>query len=515
MKAEADLHFLQGINQLVGHGWPYSPESAGEPGWRMYAAGALNAHNPWFFTMPDLAGYLQRVSYALRMGTPVNDIAVLLPNDDAWATFKARIQQNRPPTSPGGFDESGSNITIDESMPKLLGTDVISQIVDSGFNFDFIDADAITNVGIPYKVLILPGVDRIPPDAYEKITEFARNGGIVVATRREPSTAPGYRDAAAISARIRALSKELFHGHLTTAHFIADERTLGESLKTWLQPDCEITPRSSEIGFVHRHLESGDLYFVASTSNRPQSLNVKFRSAAAHAELWDPFTGKTAGIENPGNVALSLAPYDSRLLFFSKMALSPSSPSSKTTKKRADISHDWQITFSGSRTPTSALNLTSWTQAPDLLYYSGQATYRKTIEVAAQDLRPGSSIELDFGDGKAVDLPHPLSRFNMRAYLDSPVREAAEVFVNNQLAGYVWHPPFRLEIAPFLRPGKNDIRLVVGNTAINELAGESMPTYRLLRDRFGVEFVPQDVQGLEPLPSGLLGPVTLILSRPD
>src|ERR1039458_3474708 len=24
MKAEADLHFLQGINQLVGHGWPYS-----------------------------------------------------------------------------------------------------------------------------------------------------------------------------------------------------------------------------------------------------------------------------------------------------------------------------------------------------------------------------------------------------------------------------------------------------------------------------------------------------------
>ena len=25
MKAEADRHFLQGINQLIGHGWPYSP----------------------------------------------------------------------------------------------------------------------------------------------------------------------------------------------------------------------------------------------------------------------------------------------------------------------------------------------------------------------------------------------------------------------------------------------------------------------------------------------------------
>ena len=25
MKAEADLHFLQGVNQLIGHGFPYSP----------------------------------------------------------------------------------------------------------------------------------------------------------------------------------------------------------------------------------------------------------------------------------------------------------------------------------------------------------------------------------------------------------------------------------------------------------------------------------------------------------
>jgi hypothetical protein len=39
MKAEADLHFLQGINQLVGHGWPYSPQEAGEPGWRMLRRG--------------------------------------------------------------------------------------------------------------------------------------------------------------------------------------------------------------------------------------------------------------------------------------------------------------------------------------------------------------------------------------------------------------------------------------------------------------------------------------------
>jgi hypothetical protein len=186
MKAEADLHFLQGINQLVGHGWPYSPEEAGEPGWRMYAAGAWNSHNPWFMVMPDLSGYLQRVSFALRLGKPANDVAVLLPNDDVWASFKARMQKHKAATSLGGFDETGSNVSMDESMPAFLGKELVPQILDAGFNFDFIDADAIDTLGIQYKVLVLPGVERIPTSTYEKIAEFARHGGIVIATRRLP-----------------------------------------------------------------------------------------------------------------------------------------------------------------------------------------------------------------------------------------------------------------------------------------------------------------------------------------
>ena len=148
LKAEADLHFLQGINQLVGHGWPYSPEAAGEPGWRMYAAAALNAHNPWFTVMPELALYLQRVSFALRQGEPANDVAVLLPEDDAWATFRARVNKGDHVLSAGGFDETGSNVTMDESIGKLVGKELISGILDAGFNLDFIDADAIDKVGI-------------------------------------------------------------------------------------------------------------------------------------------------------------------------------------------------------------------------------------------------------------------------------------------------------------------------------------------------------------------------------
>ena len=87
MKAEADLHFLQGINQLIGHGWPYSPPEAGEPGWHFYAAAVFNSHNPWWLVMPDITRYLQRISYLLRQGKPVADVAVYLPTDDIYARF--------------------------------------------------------------------------------------------------------------------------------------------------------------------------------------------------------------------------------------------------------------------------------------------------------------------------------------------------------------------------------------------------------------------------------------------
>ncbi len=511
MKTEADIHFLQGINQLVGHGWPYSPKEAGEPGWRMYAAGALNEHNPWFLVMPDLTAYLQRVSFALRQGKPANDVAVLLPNDDVWASFKARMQKKSSATSLGGFDETGSNVTIDESMRQFLGREIIPQILDAGFNFDFIDADSIDRVGIPYKVLILPGVERIPPATYEKIAEFARGGGIVIATKRLPDTAPGYRDAAAISGRVKQISDSLFHHQAATAHFVEDEHLLGATLSASLHPDFVAKPATPQIGFIHRRLESGDLYFVVNTSNLERTILASFRAGGSHAELWDPFTGNTTGLPDPKRVELKLEPYESRLIYFSDLPLSPITASSRDESAKVDISHDWQVTVGNSHLHMT--NLASWTDTANLRFYAGTAVYEKSVEVPEKTLRAGGSVFLDFGNGTSVALPDPLPVFNMRAYLESPVREAAQIFVNDRFAGYVWHPPFQVEITKLLTVGENRIRIVVGNTAINELAGTSLPDYRLLYSRYGVEFIPQDMRNLQPLPSGILGPISLIEKR--
>jgi hypothetical protein len=513
MKAEADLHFLQGINQLVGHGWPYSPQSANDPGWRMYAAAALNAHNPWFFAMPDLTRYLQRVSFALRQGAPANDVALLLPNDDVWASFKVGLQRRSSPTSAAGFDESGSNATIDESMDKFLDAQVIAQTLDAGFNLDFIDADAIESLGIPYKILILPSIDRIPVSTYEKILKFAQGGGIVVATKRLPATAPGLAHADQETARIRELSQQLFHGNTASARFVEDEKQLGSTLTQLARPDMKLSPRTPEIGFLHRKLPTGELYFVANTSNEDKHVTAQFRDRASHAEMWDGFSGEISGLPNPENIQLDLAPYESRLILFSDAAKPATPQPERHEALEADLSHDWKVSFLSASLSIDMNQLSSWSDDARTKFFSGQVNYEKSFDLKQGDLARGAKRFLDFGAGSPTRIPSPPGEHNMRAYLDSPVREAAQVYVNGKLAGVVWRPPYRVDVSSYLKPGRNDLRIVVGNTAINKMAGEPLPDYRLLWDRYGMLFVPQDMQNLVPLPSGMLGPVTLIESR--
>ncbi len=514
MKAEADLHFLQGINQLVGHGWPYSPETAGEPGWRMYAAAALNAHNPWFPVMPDLTRYLQRVSFALRQGEPANDVALLLPNDDIWASFTARVEKYKSATSAPGFDESGSNVSIDEALEKGFSKQIIAQVLDAGFNLDFIDADAIDTAGIPYRILILPAIDRLPVSTYEKILDFARRGGIVIATRRTPATAPGFMNASQDSARLQELSQALFHGNLPTAHLIENEDTLGASLARYTEPDMALTPRTPQIGFIHRKLAGGDLYFVTNTSNETKHVQAQLRDTARHAEIWDAFSGQIAAVSDPRKIDLKLEPYESRLIFFSDAALPTASQTTRKETQAADLSRNWKVTFAGTDLQVQMDHLKSWTEDPKTQFFSGLATYQKSFDLPERGVSSGTRFILDFGAGAKETLPSPDSEHTMRAYLESPIREAAQVFVNGKPAGVVWHPPYRLDITPYLQKGENDLRIVVGNTAINALSAQSLPDYRLLWDRYGMLFVPQDMQNLHPLPSGILGPVTLIESTP-
>lgn len=481
LKQEADRMFLQGINQLIGHGWPYSPPSAGEPGWTFYASGALNAHNPWFEVMPDLALYLQRMSFLLRQGKPANDVALYLPTDDAWAGFTL------------GKD------SVDRSMGRLLGPKIIPQILNAGFNFDFIDDRAIATVGIPYRIVVLPGVERMPVATAEKLRDFVAHGGIVIATRRLPSLAPGLLEQKTGTPMLRAIMRNLFAASNSRARLIASDDGLSAALETELQPDFAVASAQSAIGFVHRKVAGAEIYFVVNTSNEPVQTMATVRVRGMKAAWWNPFTGKvSAALRSGDRVVLKLAPYESRVLVFAKGLAAPP-PLSEAEARKIDLSAGWTVTFPSLRRTVHMDKLRSWTDDPQTHFYSGLAVYEKTVQAP----RAGHFV-LDFGKGTPVT---GSERQGTRAWLESPVREAAVVYINGKKAGSIWHPPYRLDV--FLRAGSNQLRVVVGNLAINKIAGEAPPDYQLLNLRYGKRFSPEGGRIAQPLPSGLLGPVTL------
>ncbi len=511
MKAEADLHFLQGINQLIGHGWPYTAEGEAYPGWRFYAAAVFDDSNPWFVAMPDIARYLQRVSYMLRQGSPANDVAIYLPNHDAWAQM------------------TSGRVNLFQTLRDHLGPDLVGRVLDAGFGFDFFDDDVLRNAGKveaggglrlganAYRIVILPGVERIPLETLRTLEAYVQAGGVLVATRRLPAVAPGFLANDADHAAIRATAQRLFGASGPARLVEREDAQLTAALAALRAPDVAFAASASELGFVHRHAADADLYFLANTSNVRRETVATFRVSGMDAEWWDPVTGTvTPAAVSPASgatssVRIALEPYQSLLLVFSKRATPaqrPAAPAGRAEVSKLDLSTDWTVRFGQSEAAVAMRTLRSWIDDPSTRGFSGVARYSRDVTVPDEMLKPGTIVRLDLGQGRPVRVE--ALRNGTRAWLDGPVREAAVVFVNEQRAGAIWSPPYALDITRLLRRGVNRIRIDVANLAVNYMAARPLPDYRLLNLRYGTRFEAQDMDKIAPVDAGLLGPITLV-----
>ena len=154
--------------------------------------------------------------------------------------------------------------------------------------------------------------------------------------------------------------------------------------------------------------------------------------------------------------------------------------------------------------------LRSWTEDAERKYFSGRATYEKTVTIDQAMAGSKHPLYLNFGEGTPVTAQERRSGSGMRAMLESPVRESAVVYVNGKPAGSVWRPPYEVDVSGLLHAGENTIRVVVANLAINEMAKGPMPDYKALNAKYGERFQAQDMASVAVQPSGLLGPVRLI-----
>jgi hypothetical protein len=514
MKAEADIDFIMGENQLIFHGWPYSPPpgKVPEPGWSLYAAAVFNDHNPWHPVMPDVTRYIQRISYLLRQGEPANQVAILLPTDDAWAGF------------------SPSHVTVTGAMQKLITPEFMSAILNAGYNVDFIDADAINKVGVgTHQILVIPPTDRIPVETLQAIFKWRM---------KNPDYAPRPSDSdynVICYQRCPSLDPEgkPLPG-MTGSFLVADsDADLVKFLKDAADPDFAITSSDdtsrTQLGFIRRKLPSSDIYFVANTSNQPVQAKATFDTVFRDGEQWDPETGAAVHV-TASNLPLNLAPYESRVFIFSRYGQSEppqrSLGDSASMMPLTDLSTDWQVAFTGTKENETEPTLTDWTVNPATLYYSGEAVYSRNFSITTT---PQSPVYLEVDGGKPLPgapnsppehpalgpngLPDPrITRPGpgMHAYFDPPIHEAAIVFINGQRAGALWHPPYRLDVSKLLKPGQNHIEIRVYNTALNAWSKLPPHDYKPLIEKYGDRFQMQDLDKVQPIPSGILGEIHLV-----
>jgi hypothetical protein len=501
MKAEADIDFIMGENQIIGHGWPYSAPQVGEPGWSLYAAAVFNDHNPWHPVMPDVTRYIQRMSWLLRQGQPANQVAILLPTDDAWAHF-----------SPG-------KVTVTGEMANLISPALMSAILDAGYNVDFIDAKTINRIGMRYyQILVIPPTQRIPLQTLHEIHRFATTGGKVIALGQIPSTDPEGKS----SAELTDLTKPIM--------LVPDADALEKALGHEGDPDLQLTntgkASKEAIGFIRRKLPTADIYFVANTSNHAVEATATFDTAHRDGEQWNPDTGIATAV-TASNLALNLAPYESRVFVFS-LEPSEGEPAASTISHPhpwdIDLSKNWQLDFTSLKKTATEPILTDWTSDPDTKFYSGEVIYKNDFKL---DFDPGFHVSLEIQGGTPTDPNPPITQQaekaegirnplitktgpGMHAWYDPPIREAAIVYINGQRAGSLWHPPYRLDVTKLLKQGQNHIEIHVYNTAINAWAAQPPHDYKPLIAKYGDRFQMQDLDKVRPVPSGILGQIHLV-----
>jgi hypothetical protein len=248
-------------------------------------------HETWAEQAKSWISYLARSSYMLQQGRFVADILYFYGED--------------------------SNITA------LFGN--IPPDLPSGYNFDYINADALINLtavsnrlvttksGMEYRVLVLdPNSRYMRLPVLRKIRDLVQAGAAVVG--QKPVSSPSLSDSQAEFQKIaddvwgpgpmeHAYGKGKVYGNVTAA----------DVLRSRLQvlPDFEYTKSlpDTRLLFVHRRIPNqGEVYWVNNRNSRAESVDVTFRVYGFHPEIWHPDTGEIDPVEDTQLLCFDGAP---------------------------------------------------------------------------------------------------------------------------------------------------------------------------------------------------------------
>jgi len=481
LKPTADKELAMGLNRFVIHTSVHQPVSDKVPGLGLGPFGQWFTRNEtWAEQAKPWTTYLARSSYMLQQGKFVADVIYFYGED--------------------------SNLTA------LFATK--SPDVPAGYNFDYVNADALVNrlsveggrivtpSGMSYRVLALdPRAQQMSLPVLRKIRELVNAGAAVVGAK--PVGTPSLGDD---HNEFRSIADELWGGGRGVRPFGKGKVYGGQALAQVLaalpaSPDFEYTkPRTdTTLLFVHRKLADGDVYWVDNRNGRIETVDATFRVQGKAAELWHPETGRVEPASyriaaGRTTVPLHLDPYEAVFVVFRKPATEPSrSLPQQVETSIAAVEGPWDVGFQPDRGAPAKIvldKLGSWTDNTDsgVKYFSGTATYAKTIQAPQGWFEAGARLWLDLGS----------------------VKNLAEVSVNGKNLGVVWKTPFRVDVTGAMKPGANTVEVKVTNLWVNRLIGDVQPG---AAKKYTYTTQPFYRANSPLLPSGLLGPVEIVSAK--
>lgn len=494
LKTVGDYWLSQGVNRLIFHTSAHQPADS-KPGNAMVGT-HLHRNITWAEQAAPYFNTLARQCHMLQQGLFVADIAYLL-NEGAPST------------------------------PPIWGAGTVPTPPE-GYDYDFINADVLLNRlsvaedgrlvlpdGMSYRVLVLPETTRMRPELLRKLKSLVQGGAII--SGRRPLSSPSLKGYPKADEEVRTLAQEIWGDLDGVSRTI---RTVGKGKVYWGWPLSEVLSKEgivrdfdyareldSELAWLHRRTKEADIYYVANLAKNPAAFQARFRSEGREAEVWYPDTGdiRPAGYRIEGNrttVPMKLAAHEAVFVVFRRPAKEAFRASAPDGEERvlAALEDGWELSFPeglGAPPRIEMPKLIPWTSHAEegVRFFSGTATYTKTIQLGKECFDPDHALFLDLG--KVGDL--------------------AELWVNEHSLGVLWKPPFRADVSAALREGPNQIRVRVTNQWTNRLIGDQgLPEDKRI---LSSKTLPpaRHGDGRKPnLPeSGLLGPVLLLSKQVD
>lgn len=483
LKPIADLELALGVNRFMIHESAHQPLVDKTPGLTLGHYGLwFNRNQTWAEEAGPWVTYLARSSYMLQQGHFYGDVAYFYGQEGPLtAVFGLQPQEDAPVGY--GFDFVNSDIILN--------------------HLSFKSGRLVTPGGASYRILYLGGTSRkMTLPVLRKIRDLVADGAVVAGDK--PVSSPALADN---ETEFHAIADQLWgrqaDGAISVHSFgkgrVYSGKTANEVLADLkLDRDFEYTrpEPDTELMFVHRKLPDGDIYFVDNRKDRAENLDATFRVDGKTPELWHADTGKiepTSYRSAAGRttVPLRLNPYEAVFVVFRKPAAAAnrSLPTPNETTL-STLKGPWIVSFQPDRGVTGDVTfneLASWSDSSNqgVKYFSGTATYTKTIHAQDDWFKPGRHFLLDLGD----------------------VKELADVKINGKSIGIVWKAPYRIDVTDAIRRGDNKLSISVTNLWVNRLIGDQQPgsTEKYTFTTF------HPYRADSPLvPSGLLGPVRIL-----